>query len=885
MRQQHHRGDPKERVPLAQCTGYVSPLLAFRSYRLSPHFTKFASLSSLTYSNKIDPSKMMCRFELLGSCNDPGCPAQHFKDIKLLKEEMARDLVSYCPALAGCSEDVSFVDDSLPDTQQKISAKVDMYAKGLCDSFSAKLSDEQLCLYIAHKVTLGRREVAGSSGIDLDERAWCLKPGTSQQVKSLKEALPFSDMVTHDVSKGPGWSVGVENSPVLQRYYTAESAVVDMQSPCDPSGWVRKAQKTAQAGSLDEACDVLKQGQLAFPLSEEIWVHLLQAMHSCRNRSGEHQKDTTHPEDLWSKAVKTCPSYSVIFECVRQASTYGAKRNLIVDGVKILITKSCNSVEEKSYICLELLLNAVLLEQMCGAHEQAIEIMRQALLSQSDESSHSVWIDIKSNLIKEDLVFACLCFGHYVYHTCLPLTVLFGCDGACPPARIINKDPFLIPLNSDRGSEKHEWVMQLFQDLLTDSLTQHLSDASHRMCNVLCQNLVQLEAACSNLGKVQTLLTKLLTTFPSTDGVWLLQAKLSEQKSAQECIDTLSEAVTRCPQSPDIYCYAASVLQATGRNNEATDWLKSCVVQFYEIPEGVEVALADCFILYRKLLGQLVPYQYNFPPFSSFVDVKKLGLDLVSLWKCYILLIKLSQPHASREHYHSSAEDAFESAVHSVHDELRLKLLWREYLTHLRLQALDNPTVHNFKVFAGCVERCIEAVKYQGTFSYPLIGQPSEYRDYAFHNEVLGLFLDCCPVNSNCRLFYITKYLKLLPKNSVFVSRLVQCALTQNPEEIELAQVVLANYLAEDPTCCILWKMAISLELRLGHTREVRWMYRQATMILPLQADLWKEFLLFELHELQNSHSSPSIISWLVERCNQVGLDLIPFAKKAISQS
>ena len=151
-------------------------------------------------------------------------------------------------------------------------------------------------------------------------------------------------------------------------------------------------------------------------------------------------------------------------------------------------------------------------------------------------------------------------------------------------------------------------------DLLTDSLTQHLSDASHRMCNVLCQNLVQLEAACSNLGKEQTLLTKLLTTFPSTDGVWLLQAKLSEQKSAQECIDTLSEAVTRCPQSPDIYCYAASVLQATGRNNEATDWLKSCVVQFYEIPEGVEVALADCFILYRYIFNS---HSYNHSNFFT----------------------------------------------------------------------------------------------------------------------------------------------------------------------------------------------------------------------------------------------------------------------------
>ena len=211
VRRQHHHGDEKQRMPLASGGVYVSPLLAFHSYRLSPHFTKFASLTSLTYSNKMDPSKMMCRFELLGCCNDPDCPAQHFKDINLSKEEMARDLVSYCPTLAGCSEDVSFVDDSLPETQQKISTKVDLYAKGLCDSFSAKLSEEQLCLYIAHKVTLGRREVTGSSGIDLDERAWCSKPGTMRQVKSLKEALPFSDMVSRDVSKGPGWGVGVEN--------------------------------------------------------------------------------------------------------------------------------------------------------------------------------------------------------------------------------------------------------------------------------------------------------------------------------------------------------------------------------------------------------------------------------------------------------------------------------------------------------------------------------------------------------------------------------------------------------------------------------------------------------------------------------------------------
>ena len=40
--------------------------------------------------------------------------------------------------------------------------------------------------------------------------------------------------------------------------------------------------------------------------------------------------------DILSKCLLVCCSFP---QCVRQASTYGAKRNLIVDGVKILITK------------------------------------------------------------------------------------------------------------------------------------------------------------------------------------------------------------------------------------------------------------------------------------------------------------------------------------------------------------------------------------------------------------------------------------------------------------------------------------------------------------------------------------------------------------------
>jgi len=38
----------------------------------------------MTYSNKIDPNREFCRYELAGGiCNDPTCTEQHLREIKL----------------------------------------------------------------------------------------------------------------------------------------------------------------------------------------------------------------------------------------------------------------------------------------------------------------------------------------------------------------------------------------------------------------------------------------------------------------------------------------------------------------------------------------------------------------------------------------------------------------------------------------------------------------------------------------------------------------------------------------------------------------------------------------------------------------------------------
>ena len=90
-------------------TAYVSPLLQFRAYRLSPFFSAVAAgprargrqLSSNTWSNRIEPHRIVCRYALHGVCNDPNCCWQHPVDFKLGTTELLEDVVAYDTRLGG----------------------------------------------------------------------------------------------------------------------------------------------------------------------------------------------------------------------------------------------------------------------------------------------------------------------------------------------------------------------------------------------------------------------------------------------------------------------------------------------------------------------------------------------------------------------------------------------------------------------------------------------------------------------------------------------------------------------------------------------------------------------------------------------------------------
>lgn len=64
-------------------TPYESPLRMFKSYRYHPSYAQdiTGGFLSWTFSHQIDPEKVLCQYESAGgSCNDPECPDQHFRD-------------------------------------------------------------------------------------------------------------------------------------------------------------------------------------------------------------------------------------------------------------------------------------------------------------------------------------------------------------------------------------------------------------------------------------------------------------------------------------------------------------------------------------------------------------------------------------------------------------------------------------------------------------------------------------------------------------------------------------------------------------------------------------------------------------------------------------
>ncbi len=83
---------------VAPCDADRSPLLQFRAFRVHPTFAGTGlSRASVSFTNALDPSVPLCRFEARGVCNDPTCGWQHARQYAVGEREACAQLRVYAP--------------------------------------------------------------------------------------------------------------------------------------------------------------------------------------------------------------------------------------------------------------------------------------------------------------------------------------------------------------------------------------------------------------------------------------------------------------------------------------------------------------------------------------------------------------------------------------------------------------------------------------------------------------------------------------------------------------------------------------------------------------------------------------------------------------------
>lgn len=140
---------------------------------MSPYFRIQGgfSLTSLTFSNKLNPAWPLCNFDLQGKCNDEDCKFQHSIACKLSHEETLQDLAAYDPDLTVDCKDL-----------KELQERIESFTKTFTKQYQDKMSWDELCILLVNDVKKHRKG-NGPFNISLQPRTWKLQQTNKKRVE------------------------------------------------------------------------------------------------------------------------------------------------------------------------------------------------------------------------------------------------------------------------------------------------------------------------------------------------------------------------------------------------------------------------------------------------------------------------------------------------------------------------------------------------------------------------------------------------------------------------------------------------------------------------------------------------------------------------------
>ncbi|XP_075284057.1 zinc finger C3H1 domain-containing protein isoform X1 [Opisthocomus hoazin] len=828
---------------------YHSPLLVFKSYRFSPYFRTKEKLylSSVTYSNMIEPKQCFCRFDLTGTCNDDDCQWQHMKDCTLSRKQLFQDILSYNLELIGCSE---------KSTDEEIGTATEKYVEKLFGINRDRMSVDQMAVLLASNVNESRSHTPPFTTWK-DKRKWrpkyWRKPLLDSSSGEEEQAVGPIKYVNPTEHKKRVPALDAVVTPDDVRYFTSETDDISnleasvQENPCDVQLWIKLAYKylNQSEGSssecLDSTLNVLARALENNKENPEIWCHYLR-LFSKRGTKEEIQ-------EMCETAVEYAPSYQIWWTFLNLENSFDGKDYVCGRMLQFLMegTGGEENPNLLSFQLLETLLYRVHLSLFAGRHQNALVLLQNALKSTNEK------------IISERLTVSdrCLAWLAYIYLTEFGILPVKLYDPAnVSPSRIVNKEPFLIPWQTVKDVKTSpDVLLAMFEDAVRTCTDESLeADKRIAICFPLYRNMIVLLKLLERWKSAAELCTSLLELCPNNCQLLESLATLYLQmEQSENAYKVWIGAFEKNPQNAEIFYHLCKFLVSQERSSSILPLLQDFVAAFFENTCQQHGPMD----LLRYLLNFPMPIEFASPLYKEHLTDDVVNQQIPYLWQIYCLCQSL---HVSV----GEALDAYEAALGAVMQQETVQNIWLDYLVFINSKVVgSNNKVQEFKLFTDLVNRCLVTVPTR----YPIPFSTADYwTNYEFHNKVILFYLSCIPKSQHSKT--LERFCSTMPANPGLALRLLLQYWEESNVQILKLQAKMFTY--NIPTCLAIWKIAIAAECFLMGQREVHHLYQRALQKLPLCATLWKDQLLFEA----SGGGKTDNLRKLVSKCQEVGVSL-----------
>lgn len=561
---------------------YHSPLLVFRSYRFSPYYRtkEKLPLSSVSYSNMIEPDQCFCRFDLTGTCNDDDCQWQHTHDYTLSRKQLFQDILSYNLSLIGCSE---------TSTDEEIAAAAEKYVEKLFGVNKDRMSMDQMAVLLVSNINESKCHTPPFTTYK-EKRKWkpkfCRKPISENNLSSDEEQstgpIKYAFQPENQI-RVPSLDTVVTPDDV--RYFTSETDDIAnleasvLENPSHVQLWLKLAYKYLNqkeglcSESLDSALNVLARALENNKDNPEIWCHYLR-LFSKRGTKEEVQ-------EMCETAIEYAPDYQSFWTFLHLENTFEEKDYVCQRMVEFLMAAAKQEVSDVlSFQLLEALLLRVQLHIFTGRCQSALEILQNALKLANKGI-------VAEHLKTSDRCLAWLAYIHLVEFNILPSK--FYDPSNANPSRIVNTEPFVMPWQAVQDVKTNpDMLLAVFEDAVK-ACTDESVPVEKRIeaCVPLYTNMIALHQLLERYEAAVELCKCLLESCPTNcqllEALVALYLQTNQPDSARA---VWLDALEKNPQNAEIFYHTCKYFILQNQGDNLLPFLRKFILSFFK--PGVE---------------------------------------------------------------------------------------------------------------------------------------------------------------------------------------------------------------------------------------------------------------------------------------------------------